>query len=186
MREFLFFRHGRTAGNAQGRYVGRTDEPLSPRGAAELAGLCPPPADVLYVSPMRRCLQSAAILYPGLAPIVVEGFRECDFGAFEYQNHAELASDARYQRWIDSEGVLPFPGGEDPEDFRARCRAAFRPLLEDGTDRRAALVVHGGTIMAVLSGFALPRRDYFDYQVRNGGGYRCGVRAGALHRPEAL
>ena len=185
MREFLFFRHGLTPGNAQGRYVGRTDESLSPQGRSALSP-CRWKVDVLYTSPMRRCLESAQVICPGLAPIVVPDFRECDFGAFEYRNHVELGDDPRYQAWIDSGGRLPFPEGENSEAFRARCRSAFQPLLEDSTGRRAALVVHGGTIMAILSGFALPRRDYFDYQVKNGRGYRCGVENGGLRVIEEL
>lgn len=34
-----------------------------------------------------------------------------------------------------------------------------------------ALVVHGGTIMALLDRFSMPHRDYYDWQVKNGGGY---------------
>ena len=30
-----------------------------------------------------------------------------------------------------------------------------------------AFVVHGGTIMAILEEYALPRRDYFDWQIPN-------------------
>ena len=35
-------------------------------------------------------------------------------------------------------------------------------------------VVHGGTIMALLSHFA--GGEYFDYQCKNGEGYRCQVK----------
>lgn len=180
MKEFILLRHGATQGNREGRYVGATDEPLSPEGRAALAGCAPPPADRLYVSPLRRCRESAALLYPDLEPIPVEGFRECRFGEFEYKNHQELSADPRYQAWIDSGGLLPFPGGEDRDAFCARCRAAFQALLDGPWEGRAALVVHGGTIMAILSGFAHPRRDYFDYQVKNGRGYFCRQAGGGL------
>ena len=99
---------------------------------------------------------------------------------FEYKNHQELSADPRYQAWIDSGGLLPFPGGEDRDAFCARCRAAFQALLDGPWEGRAALVVHGGTIMAILSGFAHPRRDYFDYQVKNGRGYFCRQAGGGL------
>ena len=35
-----------------------------------------------------------------------------------------------------------------------------------------AVVVHGGTIMAILERFGTPKKNYFDYQVKNGCGYR--------------
>ena len=34
-----------------------------------------------------------------------------------------------------------------------------------------ALIGHGGTIMAIMERFAMPRRGYFDYQVGNGEGF---------------
>ena len=96
MEEFLFLRHGRTAGNEHGSYVGgRTDEPLCPAGReALLSHLVQQPelfrADRLFVSPMRRCRETAALCFPHLSPEVVEDFRECDFGAFEGKSFRDL------------------------------------------------------------------------------------------------
>ena len=176
MTEFLLIRHGKTAGNLTGNYVGcRTDQPLCPQGVAELEALPRYPADRLYVSPMLRCRQTAAILFPGLDPVVVEDFRECDFGAFENRNFHDLEHDGSYRAWVEGNCAGPIPGGEHPDQFMARCRAAFAPLLERPAEGVTALVVHGGTIMAILSGFARPERPYFSYQAKNGRGYRCAL-----------
>ena len=46
--------------------------------------------------------------------------------------------------------------------------------LEEGesiNSRNVALIVHGGTIMSLLSSFY--GGEYFDYQVPNGRGYIC-------------
>lgn len=167
----LLIRHGQTPSNAQGCYLGgRTEEDLSPAGVAQLRARAYPPVQRVYASPMRRCLQTARLIYPALAPIVVEGFRECDFGDFEGKTYAELNGRADYQAWIDSGGALPFPHGESQADFAARCVRAYERLLPDLYTQDAALVVHGGTIMAIMAAFALPRRDYFDYQLKNGEG----------------
>ena len=125
MNELYFIRHGKTAGNEQKRYIGRTDEPLSALGRAELAEKKAPHADIVAVSPLVRCVESAKILYPHAKQFVVDGFRECDFGDFEGKNYAELFDNADYQAWIDSNGTLPFPHGEQPLAFRARCVEAF-------------------------------------------------------------
>ena len=168
----ILIRHGKTRGNLEGRYVGRTDEPLCPEGVAALEGFHAPPADALLVSPLRRCLETAAILYPGLTPAPVEGLRECDFGAFEMKNYAELNGDPAYQAWIDSGGELPFPGGESRASFQARCCRAFAEAVAGlPEDARVAVVAHGGTIMAVLSRFGEPRKGYFDWQAKNGEGF---------------
>ena len=78
----FLLRHGQTRGNLERRYVGSTDEPLCPQGREALAGVRAPEADRVYVSPMVRCRETAALLYPGMVQEVVPGFRETDFGSF--------------------------------------------------------------------------------------------------------
>lgn len=168
-------RHGKTAGNLQGRYIGTTDEPLCPEFKKELqekSGCCA--ADLVFVSPMKRCVQTAKILFPGQEQYPVEDFRECDFGVFENKNYQELSGDPRYQAWIDSNGQLPFPGGESREIFQKRCVSAFQRAVETAKKQGAetmACVVHGGTIMSILARLADLPQDYYAYQVKNGCGY---------------
>lgn len=178
MRTYYLIRHSMTAGNREKRYIGRTDEPLCEEGIRMLEHRSMPQAERIYVSPMKRCLQTAQMLYPGRSYRIVEDFRECDFGSFETRNYRELAGCPEYQEWIDSKGMLPFPGGEDPEAFRARCLEGFARVREecrrDGI-RTAACIVHGGTIMSILEAYARPAGDYYDYQVGNGEGYELMV-----------
>lgn len=165
----VLIRHGKTAGNLAGRYIGcKTDEPLCASGITELRRRAYPAVSRVWVSPMRRCRETAAILYPHLTPEVVEDFRECDFGAFENLGYAQLNGRADYQRWIDSGGELPFPGGESRAEFARRCVRAF-DRLQRAED--CALIVHGGTVMAIMEAYARPRGRYFDFQAPNGGGY---------------
>lgn len=177
-------RHGRTEGNLLGRYIGRTDEALCAEFTKELrekSGRYT--ADLLFVSPMKRCVQTAQILFPGQKQYSVNDFRECDFGVFENKNYQELSDDPRYQAWIDSNGMLPFPEGESRESFQQRCVYAFQKVLEEAKKQKAetvACVVHGGTIMSILAELAYPKRDYYEYQVRNGGGYAVTVREDGL------
>ena len=57
--KIIFIRHGPTPGNLARRYIGSTDEPLAP-GA--LPGCPAPAAERVYVSPLLRCRQTAALL----------------------------------------------------------------------------------------------------------------------------
>ena len=170
----LLIRHGLTAGNLEKRYIGRTDEPLCPAGINELQQCSFPRCDLLVSSPMRRCVQTAEILFPEQEIRVCDAFRECDFGDFEGRNHAELNGSPGYQAWIDSGGTMPFPNGESPADFRARCCDGFRQTANKFYDAKSiALIVHGGTIMAILSQFAIPHRDYYDWMTANAHGWLC-------------
>ena len=169
---WILIRHGMTKGNLEKRYVGcRTDEPLCPEGILRLKQLSYPDVQYVYASPMKRCLETAGIIYPGLPVRIIPDFRECDFGEFEYHNYTELNGRDDYQAWIDSGGTLPFPGGESREAFSARSVAAFRSLPPCAEKENRALIVHGGTIMAIMEAMASPKGSYYDFQVRNGSGY---------------
>ena len=196
--EILFIRHGKTRGNLEGRYVGRTDEPLLPEVSEQLARTeyfrFQP--DVVYTSSLLRCRQTAKLLFcreaegsrtnnvwtglPDAAytdfserTVIFPGLEETDFGIFEYKNYEELKQNPVYQNWIDSGGMAAIPGGESGEQFRRRCRRTFLRCLEDARRRqaqRAAFVIHGGTIMAVMEAFGHPRRGFYDWQIKNGEG----------------
>lgn len=176
MTQLLFLRHGATAGNLEKRYIGRTDEPLCPAGLSQARALkarCPR-VQQLYVSPMLRARQTAALLFPGTPCVLVEDFAETHFGRFEGKTARELADDPAYRAWVASRCRAPISGGEDPERFQARCREAFLRLLPSLPDGgRAAFVVHGGTIMAILAGCARPRRDFYAYHIPPGQALVC-------------
>lgn len=168
--KWILIRHGQTQGNLEHRYIGcRTDEPLCGQGMAALQARKYPPVGKVYVSPMKRCLETAAILYPDVPVEVIPDFRECDFGVFENRNYAELNGRPDYQAWIDSGGEAPFPGGESRAAFAQRCVAAFDAILPQNTD--CALIAHGGTLMAIMERYARPAGSYFEFQVKNGCGF---------------
>ncbi len=194
MRVFMI-RHGMTAGNLEYRYVGSTDEPLLPESRT-LIKKCAMQADSrycmgkhsmgqnVYVSPMSRCRETAKLLYPDAAQICVEALRECDFGVFEYKNYRELNGNADYQQFIDTGGCAGFPGGESRDVFIGRVAAGFEFVyklhLSDHAEAVQCgkknlpdifMVVHGGTIMALLDRYAGTKRSYYDWQVKNGQGY---------------
>ena len=173
--KWILIRHGMTRGNLEGRYIGcRTDEPLCPEGIDALKQKAFPPVHYVFASPMKRCLETAAILFPNIPVEIVPDFRECDFGLFENKNYSELNGRADYQAWIDSGGELPFPGGESRKSFSARSVAAFRSLPPCGEKENRALIVHGGTIMAIMEAMASPKGSYYDFQVRKYKiSYRC-------------
>lgn len=174
-------RHGRTKGNEERRYVGRTDEGLSPAGRLELCKIreyldgaerggdnldsekracsgndpdgkkwecsgsdldsekheCSRGGryrrstrqnalpDVVFQSPLRRCQESADILFPGIPQLIIPEFRETDFGDFEYHTYEELKDDTAYRAWIASGGRTGCPGGESTDQVKTRIQAGW-------------------------------------------------------------
>lgn len=206
-------RHGMTPGNQEHRYVGRTDEGLTQAARKELEDRREifQKVDRVITSSMKRCIQTAEILFPYQVPEIQPGLEEMDFGTFEYRNYKELSGDPQYQAWIDSNGTLPFPAGEDLQQFKYRCCQNFLNSLDkirkasgkdeitledfsslhhnEENDKETAVVfeqnkndneavkscvafvVHGGTIMSILEAFAEEKKNYYDWQVKNGCGY---------------
>lgn len=109
---------------------------------------------------------------------IIDELAECDFGEFENKNYQELDGNEHYQSWIDSGGLLPFPGGESREEFKRRNVTGFQKAvngcLRNGISL-AALVVHGGTIMNVMEEYADEDRSFYDWHVQNGKGYEVEI-----------
>jgi alpha-ribazole phosphatase len=174
MLKLIFIRHFSTYGNQLKRYIGVTDERLWEEGIPNLEQVAYPEVEAVFVSPLTRCRQTAALVYPNLQPVVCEDFKECNFGEFENKNYLELSDHDKYQEWINSGGTMAFPGGEDVQEFKNRCILEFQKVinlsLKEGY-QAVALVVHGGTIMSILEQYADTKQDYYYWHVENGNGY---------------
>lgn len=160
------------------RYIGVTDETLCEEGRKILQQKKYPLPERLYVSPMKRCVETADILFPGMEQMVVDLLAECNFGEFENKNYKELSGNPKYQKWIDSEGTIPFPGGESRENFRKRCILGFSEVVEECIQdkiKSAALVVHGGTIMNIMEEFCDETKTFYEWHVGNGCGYEVNL-----------
>lgn len=166
-------RHGETALQKEGRYQGRLDAPLSQEGRHALK----PQAravDTVYVTPLKRTAETAAILFPGAKLVPVDGLREMDFGAFEGRSYQEMADDPDYRAWVDGFCRGRCPGGECQAEFCDRVCSAFAALVDAALARgeqALVIVAHGGTQMAVMERFAQPRRSYFDWHLGSAQGY---------------
>lgn len=181
--KLIMIRHFATQGNLEKRYVGSTDESILPKegwnqeeNAAVLAakkqlleqGLGNP--ELIFVSPLKRCRESVAIWFPEREVQIEEGLRETSFGEFEYKNYQELTGNPAYQRWIDSEGKMGFPGGESMEEFKSRCLDTLDSCIRMAKQQNAttlALVTHGGVIMTILQFYC--QQDFYEGHLPCGG-----------------
>ena len=169
-------RHGRTKANGEHRYLGKTEEALSAEGREYIESFVNqhryPEADKLFTSSMKRCKETAAIIYPRIAAREIQEWDEKDFGIFEGKNYTELSDTPEYPKCIESNGKDRFPGGDDPFEFRRRCTEGFIKLIDSCQDDEViSLVVHGGVIMSVMETLAFPGKDFYEWHVSNGHGY---------------
>lgn len=134
----VLIRHGRTPGNDERRYIGRTDESLSARGKAEAEKAVRDfEQKKVYVSPLKRARETAAILFPNAEQIILPGLRETDFGSFEGKTADEMTDDADYRAWVDGMCLGTCPGGESRADVTRRAVEAFEEAVREEAARES-------------------------------------------------
>lgn len=179
-----FIRHAMCTANEEGRYVGVSESPVSELGKKELVEKAEkfvyPPADKVYVSPLRRCIDTAAFLYPeGYARVMPE-LREMNFGDFEGKKLSELQNLKEYKEFLKGGLDNPPPHGESLRHVVERCVEGIdfivKNMMENGYEN-AAVVTHGGIIMNMMSCFGLPKYSPNDYACDFGEGFSVLVTA---------
>ncbi len=177
-------RHGRTRGNDQGLYIGKTDLPLTEEGKEELRDLYAsyeyPRVHRVYSSPLERAVQSAEILFPDTDITIAEDLREMDFGVFEGLPAEELVNLDSYRKWLKGGLDNPAPNGESMREVMVRCYSAMNAIILDMMKNgitHAGIMTHSGILMNTLSCFGLPKMKPMEFNCRMGFGYEIMVTA---------
>ena len=174
MLKIALIRHSKTEGNLKGRYIGKTDEHLCEEGIKLAKYKKFPQVSHIYLSPLKRCIETSKIIYGELKFKIVDELRECNFGDFENKNYKELNGNEDYQKWIDSNGKMPFPNGENTEEFKERSIRGFDKVVYDIIKNKlndVSIIAHGGTIMSILDRYSYPNKEFYCWQVDNCCGY---------------
>ena len=169
----ILIRHGDLGEGRRGRYIGRTDAPLSALGRRQAEALAGEFARMdgarILCSPLVRCCETARIaLGPGAGFAIDADLREIDFGRWEGMSFAEIAAadPAAVDRWAALAGDFAFPGGEGIGEFRARVEAAAGRIAADPAEKVVA-VTHGGVIRLMICLFlGLDVRHCLLFEVR--------------------
>lgn len=157
----LLVRHGESQGNAEFRLQGRREFPLTARGASQaqrvaqrLAGV---PIAAVYTSPIRRALDTAAIIggVCGLTPVPDARLQEYDFGetlsGLTWPEIRQRAPEVVKALASNGPEFPAYPGEEGRHAFRDRVKSAVADILErHAGDPAVAIVTHAGPIVALV------------------------------------
>lgn len=182
MTALILIRHGQTEANVEGRWEGWSDGTLTPSGWAQarsvahrLAAECGR-ITVLYSSPLRRALQTAAVIGEALElqPVSVNDLREMDFGELDGISLDEMKAQhpTLFACWKDRADMeFKWPGGERRINFFRRIACACDCILALHPDDSVMIVSHGGTLRALLA-HLLPGElnQWWEYALDN-----CGI-----------
>lgn len=172
-KRLIFIRHGDLGNRWCGRYVGRTDPPLSAEGRRQAAVLAGPVARLngarFLASPLCRTRETAEIALGADRRFEIdENLREIDFGRWEGMNFAEIAAadPVAADRWAALEDAFAFPEGEGIANFRERIRAAAERIIAKPAGT-VVLFAHGGVIRFLICRFlGLPDRHHLLFDIR--------------------
>jgi broad specificity phosphatase PhoE len=155
----LLVRHGATTLSAEDRFAGSTDVALSDEGRHQAARLGQRLADnpiaAVYCSPMRRTIETAALVANAhkLAPVTRPGLCEIDHGHWEGLTRQEVEQRFRdeYTRWEEDPFTVAPTGGECGVDVMARALPVIRSIIESHQGQNVLVVSHKATIRLVIS-----------------------------------
>jgi probable phosphoglycerate mutase len=154
----VIIRHGQSQGNAEGRFGGHTDTPLSPRGRkqahATAKALAAENFSAIYSSDLPRAIETASPLaeLTGVALQTTDALRERSVGVMEGLTFEEAAEQhpEQYQALLrrDFEHVLA--GGESYRQTLDRASRQLDEAIEQHKGGRIAFFAHTGTICILI------------------------------------
>lgn len=164
MKTILYLlRHAATPANLShpARLQGRNnDPPLAPLGVrqAEVTRehLAIQPFDLCYCSPLRRAVQTAAIICEphGITPRPLDALIECDVGKWEGLDWETIKSrnPKLYERYMANPAQQGYPGGENFAEVHERASAELDRLLVEQAGKSILVVSHHVVNRTYLAG----------------------------------
>lgn len=157
----LVLRHAQTAWNAQGRWQGHANPPLSPLGISQCSSAAEALRyehfELIVTSDLVRARRSGELLaaaWDWPVEIAVDPLlRERDIGDWSTLTTAEIKArwPEEFAAFTSDEGATS-PGGEPLEAFDARTVSALRrvgDVVAQAGRKRALIVTHGGVLRSL-------------------------------------
>jgi broad specificity phosphatase PhoE len=161
MTRLLLVRHGESTWNAQGRWQGWADAPLSDLGRAQAEAAAPAaaPVDAVVSSDLQRARVTAELM---AVVLEVDGvhvepdLRERDVGDFTGLTRAEIE-----ERWPGALSPRFSATARDPrfgesvDELNARVNAALARLAARYAGQRVLVITHGGVVRNLERSFGV-------------------------------
>ncbi len=154
----ILVRHGQSEGNAEGRFGGHTDTPLSKRGrkqaklTAEL--LAAEKLDAIYSSDLRRAIETASPLakLSGVELETTDAFRERSVGVMEGLTFEEAAEQhpEQYAALLHRDFEHVLLGGESYRQTLDRASRKLDEAIEKHCGGRIVVFTHTGAICILI------------------------------------
>ncbi len=156
MQRIILVRHGETSWNAENRFQGQSDTPLSEEGKVQAqcvaARLSDEEVKWIWSSDLQRARATAeAIAVPhGVPTRAYSDLRERGYGDWEGKTRAEIEAEYGTDTLVSfGSGVEP-PGAESVNQVWARMVRVFDQVLHESVHETAIIVGHGGSMKVIV------------------------------------
>jgi len=155
----LLVRHGQTASNITGFYMGWSDEDLDEVGYTQAhrlsARLANSPIALVYTSPLRRAYATAEIIAEphGLEPEVLDDLIEIRLGDWQGL-HADEIKRRWPELWQQSRtdpSEMTMPNGESLNEVTRRAIRAFERVVKASRGKQAVVVTHDVIVRVLVA-----------------------------------
>ena len=157
MTQLLVVRHGQSEWNADGRWQGQEDPPLTDLGRSQAARAARAVGaiDAIFASPLDRSATTAAIISEelGIGPVItLPGLMERNAGVWQGLTRAEIEED--FPGYL-AEGRRP-PGWEPDDRVQERVLGAFDVIAAEHPYGSVLAVAHAGVIFSAEAALGAP------------------------------
>lgn len=157
MTRILVVRHGQSEWNADGRWQGQENPPLTELGQRQAvhASQAVGAVDAIYASPLERAAMTAHLIAEmiGVGPVVsLPGLMERHAGEWQGLTRDQIA--VAFPGYLE-EGLRP-PGWEDDDLVERRVMDALDTIAEQQPAGHVLAVAHAGVIFAIERALGAP------------------------------
>ena len=179
MNKYIIFRHGQTDWNKQELILGHTDIPINETGKLQamqikekISGIQMP--DIIFSSDLKRCVQTAKIVYPTYHINKTRLLREINFGEYEGKNRWEIRKNDYFFNEILNNCrhplhlFTPFPNGESSAKAFQRLLKLLVQIDKKYSNKCIALFTHGDLLELIFEINNMPIPE-----IKHGSFFRC-------------
>ena len=155
----LVVRHGQSVSNAERRFAGHQQSPLTDHGRCQALALAARLRDAkisrVFSSDLDRAYETAKILAEphGVSVEMDSRLREMYFGQWEGKTETEIV--ARWpEHWkgvFNPHSGFSAPDGESLYELRVRIKTIYQEIINQSLGKLVLMVTHGNAIGALLA-----------------------------------
>ncbi len=154
----VLIRHGQTASNVEGYFMGWSDIPLNETGRMQAKKLAErlkdQRIDVLYSSPLMRAFETAEMVAKehGLTPKPLPELKEMNYGDWQGLKRADIRQKypELWKKLLQFDPDMCFPGGESYRELIERSIRAYDIIVKAEEGKIIAAVSHQGFLRPLV------------------------------------